>query len=249
MSESMPGKGVMPNTLKVLVAIPCFNEAGFIADVVKGVRKFVPEVAVIDDGSTDGTAEAAQLAGAKVIKHSTQKGAGAATKTAFLTAMERGVDILVTLDGDAQHDPDDLPAVLAPALEGRADIVIGSRFLRPGYLVPAYRKFGIDVITWLFNIGSKVKVTDSQSGYRAYTRKAVESLVPTESGFSFSVQTLIEARRLGLRIAEAPISCIYHEDGSTKNPVAHGLSVALAVARLRLKGRTRKRAPARRQYQ
>ena len=239
----------MPPTLKVLAAIPCFNEAGFIADVVKGVRKFVPEVVVIDDGSTDGTVEAAQLAGAFVIKHPAQQGAGAATKTAFLTAMERDVDILVTLDGDAQHDPDDLPAVLAPALEGRADIVIGSRFLRPGYVVPAYRKFGIDVITWLFNIGSKVKVTDSQSGYRAYTRKAVESLVPTEPGFSFSVETLIEARRLGLRISEAPISCIYHEYGSTKNPVAHGLSVALAVARLRLKGRTRKRAPARRRSQ
>lgn len=220
---------------RIAVAIPCFNEARFIADVVTRARKYVPEVIVVDDGSTDGTAEVAAKAGATVIEHSRQKGAGVATKTCFLAALERGVDILVTIDGDGQHDPDDLPALLAPALEG-ADIVIGARFLRPGYVVPRYRKFGIDVITWLFNFGSKVKVTDSQSCYRAYSRRAVKNLIPTEPGFSFSIQTLVEARRLGLRIAEAPVACVYHEFGSTKNPVVHGLSVALSVVRVRAAG-------------
>lgn len=228
---------------KVIAAIPCFNEARFIADIVTRVKKFIPDVIVIDDGSNDGTSEIAAQAGAVVIRHTRQGGAGAATRTAFLVALERGADVLVTLDGDGQHAPEDLPAVLAAALEG-ADIVIGSRFLKPGYCIPKYRKFGIDVITWLFNFGSKVKVTDSQSGYRAYSRRAMKSLMPTEPGFSFSIQTLVEARRMGLRIVEAPVDCIYHEFGSTKNPVVHGLSVALSVARLRATGAFRPRRSA-----
>lgn len=221
--------------MRIVAAIPCFNEARFIADVVTKVRKHVPDVVVIDDGSSDNTAELAKAAGARVVRHGGQQGAGAATRSGFMAALDMGADVLVMLDGDGQHDPQDLPAILEPILTSRADIVIGSRFLNPGYVVPRYRKFGIDVITFLFNMGSKVKVSDSQSGYRAYSRQAVKSLIPTEPGFSFSIQTLVEARSRGLRIAEAPVSCIYHEFGSTRNPVLHGLSVALSVARLRLK--------------
>ncbi|MEW6033633.1 MAG: glycosyltransferase family 2 protein [Chloroflexota bacterium] len=221
---------------RVIAAIPCYNEARFIGDIVTRVKRFVPDVVVVDDGSVDGTSEVARQAGATVIAHSTQRGAGAATRSAFLAARERDADILVTLDGDGQHAPEDLPAVLAPALNGEADIVVGSRFLFPGYVVPAYRKFGIDVITWLFNVGAMPKVSDAQSCYRTYTRKAFGSLIPTEHGFGFSVQLLVEARRLGLRIVEVPIACIYHEHGSTKNPIIHGLGVALTVARLRLRG-------------
>lgn len=228
---------------RLLVAIPCFNEARFIANIVAQARKFVPDVLVVDDGSTDATAQLAADAGATVIRHGCQGGPGAAIRTGFLAAIERGADILVTLDGDGQHNPDDLPALIEAALGG-ADIVIGSRFLRQGYAAPRYRKFGIDVITWMFNFASKVKVTDSQSGYRAYSRKALSSLVPTERGFSFSIQTLVEARRLKLRIVEVPVSCIYHEFGSTRNPIIHGLGVALSVARLRL-ARSMRRGPAR----
>jgi glycosyltransferase involved in cell wall biosynthesis len=219
----------------VLAAIPCYNEARFIGDIVARVKGFVPQVLVIDDGSSDGTADVARRAGADVIRHEANKGVGEATRTAFREALARDVDVLVTLDGDGQHAPEDLPAVLGPVLQEGADVVIGSRFLYPGYKVPTYRKFGIDVITWLLNLGSRTRVSDAQSGYRAYSRRAIRGLDATEKGFGSSVQLLIQARRLGLRIAEAPVSCIYHDDGSTINPVRHGLGVALTVVRLRLK--------------
>jgi hypothetical protein len=150
------------------------------------------------------------------------------------------------LDGDGQHNPDEIPQVLAPILHNKADLVIGSRFLQSNLnqsqlissnliQVPKYRKFGIDVITWLYNFGSKVKVSDSQSCFRAHSKKLLEAINITENGFGFSIQVLIQARRKNFVITEVPISCIYHSEGSSLNPIAHGLGVAFAVLRLRIK--------------
>jgi glycosyltransferase involved in cell wall biosynthesis len=189
---------------------------------------------VVDDGSTDATSKVAQAAGAVVIRHRKNQGAGAATRTAFKTAERRRADILVTLDGDGQHNPDEIPRLLAPILKGKADLVIGSRFLRPNFQIPRYRKFGIDVITFLYNLGSKIKISDSQSCFRAQNRRLIEAVNITERGFSFSVQVLIQARRRGFAIREVPVACIYHPQGSSLNPVAHGLGVALNVVKLRL---------------
>ena len=218
----------------VLAAIPCLNEEKFIADIVTRSSKYVDKVIVVDDGSTDRTAEIARRAGAEVIRHKQKQGAGAATRTAFDTARKYNAEALVTLDGDGQHNPDEIPHVLAPILTGEADLVIGSRFLRPNTgEAPTYRKFGIDVITWLFNFGSNVKVTDSQSCFRAHSRRLVENTNITEDGFGFSVQVLIQARRNNFVIREIPVSCIYHDQGSSLNPVAHGLGVAWKVITLR----------------
>ena len=245
---------------KVLAAIPCFNEQQFIADVVTRARKYVDRVIVIDDGSTDDTAKVARAAGAEVIKHETRKGAGAATRTGFQAAKRSNANILVTLDGDGQHNPDDIPRLLAPIRSNEADLVIGSRFLPPkqsavsspqstantpdsglrtlnsqlGTNIPRYRKFGIDVITWLYNLGSEVKVSDSQSCFRAHSRRLIDAINITEDGFGFSVQVLIQARRKGCAIKEVPISCLYHSQGSSLNPVVHGLGVAFTVIKLRL---------------
>jgi glycosyltransferase involved in cell wall biosynthesis len=229
---------------KILAVIPCLDEAQFISDIVTRARKYADIVIVIDDGSTDNTAEAAEKAGAKVIKHITKQGAGAATRTAFEAAKRYDADILVTLDGDGQHNPDEIPQVLAPILHGDADLVIGSRFLQPNRgqsqsvstnlkNVPKYRKFGIDVITWLYNFGSNVKVSDSQSCFRAHSRRVIEAINITENGFGFSVQVLIQARRKNFVIEEVPVSCIYHRQGSSLNPVTHGLGVAWAVVKIR----------------
>jgi len=223
---------------KIIAAIPCLNEGQFIGDIVARSRKYVNIAVVIDDGSTDNTSEVAKAAGAEVIRHERSRGAGAATKSAFEAAKTKNAEILVTLDGDRQHDPDEIPLVLAPILSSEADLVIGSRFLQADLIkVPKYRKFGIDVITWLYNLGSKKKVSDSQSCFRAYSRKLLEAVTITEDGFSFSVEVLIQARRKGLVITEVPISCIYHSQGSSLNPIIHGLGVALSVVKHRFKAR------------
>ena len=222
---------------RIIAVIPCLNEKQFISDIVTRARRYVGKVIVVDDGSTDNTSEAAQAAGAHVIRHKVRQGAGAATRSAFEAAKTYDVDVLITRDGDGQHNPDEIPQVLAPILNGEADLVIGSRFLQPTQRtnIRRYRKFGIDVITWLYNFGSKVKVFDSQSCFRAHSRRLLEAINITESGFGFSVEVLIEARRKGIVITEVPISCVYHSQGSSLNPVAHGIGVALGVIRLRLR--------------
>ncbi len=243
---------------KIIAAIPCLNEEAFIGDIVTRAKKYVDKVIVIDDGSTDNTSEAAQAAGAEVIKHETKQGAGAATRTAFEVVKRSQADILVTLDGDGQHNPDEIPQLLAPILNGEADLVIGSRFLPPRQStsqespvispppqlstndyrlptnIPRYRKFGIDVITFLYNFGSKGRVSDAQCCFRAQNRKLIEAVNITEAGFGFSVQVLIQARKKGFTIKEVPISCIYHSQSSSMNPITHGLGVAFDVIKHRL---------------
>ena len=228
---------------KIIAAIPCLNEKQFINDVVTRARRYVDRVIVVDDGSTDNTSEAAQSAGAHVIRHEKRQGAGAATRSAFEAAKTYDADVLVTLDGDGQHNPDEIPQVLVPIINGEADLVIGSRFIQSTQQIQetqrtnirCYRKFGIDVITWLYNLSSMVKVSDSQSCFRAHSRRLLKDIDITENGFGFSVEVLIKARRKGFVITEVPISCVYHSQGSSLNPVAHGLGVAFNVIRLRLR--------------
>jgi len=224
---------------KVVAAIPCYNEAGYIADVVRRTAAHVDVVVVVDDGSTDETVEVARAAGAEVRAHGTNQGPGAAARTCLQAGRELGADVLVTLDGDGQHDPDEIPAVVGPLLDGEAgapgapDIVIGSRFLGGYNNVARYRKFGIDVITTLYNVGARKKITDGQSCFRAYSRRALDTLQITEDGFGFSVETLVQARNAGLGIDEVSISCVYHEGSHSMNPVLHGVGVALMVVKHR----------------
>ena len=226
---SEPGK----NGQAIVAAIPCYNEANFIGSVVHRTARHVDSVVVVDDGSADGTDRAARLAGAQVVRHATNLGPGAAARTCLQAGRDLGASVLVTLDGDGQHDPAEIPAVVAPVLIGEADVVIGSRFLGGYNNVARYRRFGIDVITFLYNVGAHDKITDGQSCFRAYSRRALEALHITEDGFGFSVETLVQARNAGLRIVEASISCVYHEESHSMNPVLHGVGVALMVVKHR----------------
>ena len=218
---------------RVVAAIPCYNEGHFVGDVVRRAQAHVDVVVVVDDGSTDDTAEQAEAAGAQVVEHVQNQGPGAAARSCFQAGRDLDADVLVTLDGDGQHNPDEIPDVAAPALAGEADVVIGSRFLGRYNNVAAYRRFGIDAITFLYNIGSRTRITDGQSCFRAYSRRALETLRITEPGFGFSVETLVQARRAKLRIGEASISCVYHEESHSMNPVMHGVGVALMVVKHR----------------
>lgn len=214
---------------RIIAAIPCYNEGPFIGDIVRQAKRYVHQVIVIDDGSSDDTAEAARAAGAYVVKHKVNKGYGAAIGSCFKAARDNHADIVVTFDGDRQHLASDIPAVIEPILRGEADLTIGSRFMtkdqRKG--MPQYRRWGNGFITWLFNVGSRTKVSDSQSGFRGYSKRVVRSLPVSQKGMAVSVEILAKARKERLRIREVPITCLYHSGCSSLNPLTHGMGVAL----------------------
>lgn len=225
--------------MKVVAMLPCFNERGSISDLVFQTNKMVDCTIVADDSSSDGTAEVASKAGAYIVRNFGKRGAGFNTKAGIDEALIRECDVVVTLDGDGQHDAREIPRLLNPIERGEADVVVGSRFLSGDKRhIPAYRKFGIKVITYLYNLGSSQKLTDAQCCFRAYSRAVLEQVRITERGFSFSVETLIKARALGFRIKEVPVTVLYHKQysqNSSLNPVRHGLSVALGTVKWRIK--------------
>jgi len=216
--------------MKIAAVMPCRNEARTIHDVVKEALTYVDEVVVADDSSSDETAALARTAGAKVVSNSSScNGAGANTKCGMSTI---DADIIVTLDGDGQHLASEIPNVLALILNGSADLVIGSRFMR-AHSLPKYRKFGNDVITFLYNFGHAQKVLDSQSCFRAFTHKLLSEIDIEEKGFGFSTEVLIKARDRGFRIIEVPITCI--ENNRHSNPLRQGLSVVWATIKWRIR--------------
>ena len=233
MKQSSPGSS--ESSPKVVAVLPCFNTERFITDVVSRAKKHVNRVIVIDDGSQDNTAEAAKAAGASVVSHGQNRGYGEALKSCFEAARTNSADVLVILDGDGQHNPDEIPALLSPIFKGEADLVIGSRFLSHEINIPRYREFGIGVITFLFNFGSRTRVSDSQSGFRSYHRRLFADLFPRERGMSISIEILEKARKRRFVIKEVPISCQYTSATLNLKAIGHGLGVALAVIKIRLR--------------
>jgi glycosyltransferase involved in cell wall biosynthesis len=221
----------------VVVGIPAFNEEKTIARVVLEAQKYADKVVVCDDGSSDLTGTIAARLGAEVVKHERNMGYGAAIQSLFNRARELNADILVTLDGDGQHDPAEVPVVIKPVVDGEADVVVGSRFAagRSASSMRWHRRAGVKLITTVLN-GSLNEngVRDAQSGFRAYSRKSLDSLVMFENGMGISAETLIKAGRLGLKICEVPCSCSYGNGvkTSTQNPVKHGVGVMASIVRL-----------------
>ena len=208
---------------KIAAAIPAFNEEQYIGSVVLKTRQYVDETIVVDDGSSDQTAKIARLAGATVVQHTSNQGYGATIKTILVEAKKRDISILVLLDGDSQHNPDEIPNLIKPILEG-FDLVIGSREQQKND-IPGYRRVGQRVIARFSRVLSGENLTDSESGFRAFSRKAIEQLDLKENGMAVGAETISRATEKGLKITETPISVKYTEDGSTLNPVAHGVGV------------------------
>jgi glycosyltransferase involved in cell wall biosynthesis len=218
----------LPHKRKIIAAIPCLNEERCIGSVVIKAKQFVDSVIVIDDGSTDATAEIATAAGASVYQHDQNRGYGVAIRNALSKGRELEADVLVILDGDGQHDPRDIPKLAGPILDGEADIVIGSRFLGRVSKPPFFRRQGQRVITVFTNLGSGQKVTDSQSGFRAYSAKALKELDLSESGMSVGSEMQFAISKAGLKVAEVPIEVSYTEKPK-RSPLGHGINVLSRV--------------------
>ena len=215
--------------MKITVGIPAFNEEKNIASIISRLKDFTDSIVVCDDGSSDMTAKIAEDMGAILVKHPKNLGYGAAIRTIFLKAKDLESDILVTLDGDGQHQILDVEKILKPIEKNQADIVIGSRFLDKKSDVPKYRELGINVITKVTNVSIKNKITDAQSGLRAYSNKVLSEITPSDSGMGISTEILIKSSSKGLRIVEVPITISYAGETSTQNPVSHGTSVLFST--------------------
>ena len=216
--------------MKIIVGIPAFNEEKNIASIITKLSDISDKIIVCNDGSTDLTAEIAEKMGATIINHEKNLGYGAAIRSIFLRSRELDGDILVTFDADGQHRVEDIEKVINPIINQEGDLVIGSRFLDESEKeVPQYRKVGIKVITKITNASIKQKLTDSQSGFRAYSKKVLDELNPSELGMGISTEILIKASNKNFKIIEVPIKIIYSGDTSTHNPVSHGSSVILST--------------------
>ena len=215
--------------MKITVGIPAFNEEKNIGSIISGLKDFTDSIVVCDDGSSDMTAKIAEDMGAILVKHPKNLGYGAAIRTIFLKAKELESDVLVTIDGDGQHQIMDVEKILKPIEKNQADIVIGSRFLDKKSDVPKYRELGINVITKVTNVSIKNKITDAQSGLRAYSNKVLSEITPSDSGMGISTEILIKSSSKGFRIVEVPITISYAGETSTQNPVSHGTSVLFST--------------------
>jgi glycosyltransferase involved in cell wall biosynthesis len=207
-----------------LAIVPAFEEGPHIGSVVLQARPYVDEVLVVDDGSHDDTARIATAAGALVIRHDRNGGKGCALNTGLIHARQLGAMAVVLIDGDGQHRAEEIPTVLGPVLSGEADVVVGSRYLSPRAHVPRHRVLGHKALNWLTNAASGVRLSDSQNGFRALSRRALEAFWFSSQGFSVESEMQFLIQEHHLRVAEAPVTTLYYEKPK-RSPVAQGLQV------------------------
>lgn len=216
------------STPYIVAGMPMYNEEETIGSVVTRTLRHVDEVVCIDDGSSDASARIAEACGATVIRHRVNRGYGAALKSLFLHARELDVDALVVLDSDGQHECNDIPDMLDPILKGEADFTIGSRFVEGGggTDMPAYRRLGIKVITAASNLSSDLGIKDTQSGFRAFSRTALDRLRFDAEGMELSLEMLEDAQEKQLNVVEVPTIIRYDvPKGSSFTAVSHGFTV------------------------
>lgn len=216
---------------KTVAIIPAFNEEKTIGQIVSATGRYVDEVIVVDDGSRDDTVRLAVSAGAYVHRHSKNFAYGEAIKTGLRVALQRGATAAVILDGDGQHVPEYIPLILHAILEGSADVVIASRLIKHNACIPLIRRWGIILVSKLFNWFYRSSISDTQSGFRALSFRVMQ-LDLHEKGMGISVELLARALQQGFVIKEEPVPCKFD-----KVPVcnisllAQGLTVVCAMLR------------------
>jgi len=216
--------------MNITVGIPAYNEEKNIASIIIKLKDIADTIIVCNDGSSDSTSQIAKKLGAIVIDHPKNLGYGAGINSILKKSKELNSDILVTFDADGQHRIEDIKKVSEPIKQNIADIVIGSRFLDEAKdKIPNYRKFGINIITKVTNSTLKEKITDSQSGFRAYSKNVISKLNISDIGMGISTEILIKSSSQNFKIIEVPIVVNYDGDTSTHNPVSQGTSVLFST--------------------
>jgi len=219
--------------MKTIAVIPAYMEENTIGNIAENAKTHVSQVIVIDDGSTDNTSTNAKAAGAIVIRHRKNKGYGGAIKSAFYAARKYNADAMVILDADKQHDPGEIPVLLDSLYKKNYDVVVGSRFLdsRNGKNIPFYRKIGMKFLDLFTNTFAKGDF-DTQSGFRAYSRKAIQLIEPDENGMGVGSEVLIKAKKLSLSIGQVPITVNYDTRKPLRNPLMHGGTVIMTLVKI-----------------
>ena len=219
----------------ILVRIPAYNEEKNIGKILDQAFRHVEQVIVCDDGSTDGTNEIARRKGATVVRNPSNMGKGRALHTCFRLADRIAPDVIVMMDADGQHNPEDIPRLVAPILDGEADLVIGSRYVAGSSTdAPLYRRVGLSIVN-AFSQTANDGVKDTQSGFRAFNKDALRLFTDmSEDGFGVETEQLSIARKFGLRVMEVPATIRYEglENTSKKDPVSHGLELIMVALKL-----------------
>jgi glycosyltransferase involved in cell wall biosynthesis len=216
---------------RVVAIIPAFNEERNVGSVVLRLRQLVETVIVVNDGSRDETEEVARLAGAQVVSHPRNRGYGAAIRTGLAAAQELEPRAVVLMDADGQHRVEDVRDVVRPILDGEADVAVGSRFFDERTRVPRVRRVAQHGLTWLSNVASGVKLTDSQSGMRAFGPRALGALLLKSTSMAAASEMQFLAGDAQLRVCEVPIEIRYFDEVK-RNPIGHGLDVLNGIIRL-----------------
>jgi len=210
----------------IVAVIAAYNEQIAIGSVVIRTVPFVTTVLVVDDGSHDMTSYIAEHAGAEVVRLSKNHGKSYAVLRGFDRARQLNADIVVMLDGDAQHHPEEIPSIISPILKGEADLVIGSRFLNGENKIPFYRTIGQKTLDRMTKMASSCKITDSQSGFRAISKRAMDCFTAEPTGYSIESVMISHMSDCGMRIAEIPISVEYEVPHKhKKNFFTHGMDI------------------------
>ena len=216
-----------------VACIPAFNASSQISEVIKKSQKYVDQVIVCDDGSTDATFVNAESSGAIMLKHKNNLGKGAALKTLFEKAKEIDADIIITIDGDGQFLPEEIPKLIEPIKTNQFDVVIGNRFLNKDEM-PSYRKAGNKILDGFTKLAANLPFEDTQSGFRSYSKNAIKKISFSTNGFGVDSEILIDAVNKDLKITEQYVSVIYNTGTktSTKNPVSHSMGVIASIIEL-----------------
>lgn len=195
--------------MKICAVVAAYNEGQTIGEVTRALRKKVHEIIVVDDGSDDKTDEIAKSQGAKVVRHFLNRGQGASLKTGIEYALENGADIIITFDGDGQHDANDIDVICEPIRNGEAEVVLGSRFLKPEIQIPFSRFFLLKAAVFFTRVTTGLRVSDTHNGFRAFNRFAAENIQIHQNGMAHASEILEEVSKRNLRYKEAPVTICY----------------------------------------